>query len=122
MKQLIIVIGISVIIMIVSMTLLSVQSKTDRMDELYRAVSAATKQTVAESQIRGQEIITSDKEMVAQFMQILSTGINSTGEVSIEVMGVNYQEGLLDVLVKEKFKYFNGKTDTISVRKCAIYE
>lgn len=122
MKQIIIIIGIAVIIMLVSMTLLAAQSKMDRMDELTRAVSAATKQTVTESQIYGQEQIKSDKEMVAQFMQFLSTSINSNGEVYVEVMGVNYKEGLLDVLVKEKFKYFNGKTDTICVRKCAIYE
>ncbi|MFQ9514755.1 MAG: hypothetical protein ACLRZ9_02900 [Eubacterium sp.] len=122
MKQIIIIMGMAVIALIVSMTLLSKESRMDRQDELNRAVSAAVKQTVDASQIYNQKEITSDKEMVAQFIQIMSTNMNSDSDVSIEVMGVNYKEGMLDVLVTEKFKYYNGKNDTVSVRKCAIYE
>lgn len=122
MKQVIIVIGLSVIVMIVSMTLLSEESRMDRQDELNRAVSAAIKQTVAESQIENQQEITSDKEMVAQFIQIMSTNMNSEGDISVEVMGADYKEGMLDVLVTQTFNYLNGKEGTVSVRKCAIYE
>lgn len=122
MKQVIIVIGMAVIIMIVSMTLLSEESKIDRQDELNRAVSAAVKQTVADSQIEKQKEITSDKEMVAQFIQNMSMNMSSQGNISIEVMGVDYKEGMLDVLVTQKFSYLNGKEETVSVRKCAIYE
>lgn len=122
MKQVIIVIGLSVIVMIVSMTLLSEESRMDRQDELNRAVSAAIKQTVAESQIENQQEITSDKEMVAQFIQIMSTNMNSEGDISVEVMGADYKEGMLDVLVTQTFNYLNGKEGTVSARKCAIYE
>lgn len=122
MKQIIIVIGMAVIVMIVSMTLLSAESKIDRQDELNRAVSAAVKQTVAASQIENQKEITSDKEMVAQFIQLMSTNMSSQGDISIEVMGVDYKEGMLDVLVTQKFNYLTGKEEQVSVRKCAIYE
>lgn len=115
-------IGLAVIVMIVSMTLLSEESKADRQDELNRAVSAAVKQTVAASQIENQKEITSDKEMVAQFIQIMSTGMNSRGDISVEVMGADYKEGMLDVLVTQKFRYLNGKEGSVAVRKCAIYE
>lgn len=108
--------------MLVSMSLLSVHSRMDRMDELNRVVSAAVKQTVDASQIYGQKEITTDKEMVAQFIQIMSTGMVNDGDIYVEVMGADYKEGMLDVLVKEEFRYFNGKKDTISIRKCAIYE
>lgn len=122
MKQFIIIIGMSVIAIIVSMILMSKESKMDRQDELSRAVSAAVKQTVNASQITNQQEITSDKEMVAQFIQIMSVNINSNSDISVEVMGVDYREGMLDVLVTAKFKYVNGKTGTVSVRKCAVYE
>lgn len=122
MKQIIIVIGMAVIVMIVSMTLLSAESKIDRQDELNRAVSAAVKQTVAASQIENQKEITSDKEMVAQFIQLMSTNMSSQGDISIEVMGVDYKEGMLDVLVTQKFNYLTEKEAQVSVRKCAIYE
>lgn len=122
MKQIIMIIGLSVIAMIVSMTLLSEESRADRQDELNRAVSAAVKQTVATSQIENQEEITSDKEMVAQFIQIMSTNICSEGDISVEIMGADYKEGMLDVLVTQTFDYLNGKKGSVSVRKCAIYE
>lgn len=122
MKQVIMIIGMAVIAVIVSITLISVESKMDRKDELCRAVSAAVKQAVSDSQIEGQKEISSDKELVAQFIQLMSSNINSDSDFSVEVMGADYKEGMLDVIVTEKFKYFNGKTDSVSVRKCAIYE
>lgn len=122
MKQAIIVVGIAVLIMLVSLTLLSVESRTDRQDELDRVVSAAVKQTVKDSQIEEQSNITSNKEMVAQFIQNMCTSINSDGNLQIEVMGVDYKEGMLDVLVTEKFLYPNGKQGKITTRKCAIYQ
>ena len=122
MKQAIIVVGIAVLIMLVSLTLLSVESRTDRQDELDRVVSAAVKQTVKDSQIEEQSNITSNKEMVAQFIQNMCTSINSDGNLQIEVMGVDYKEGMLDVLVTEKFLYPNGKQGKTTTRKCAIYQ
>ena len=122
MKQVIIVIGIAVLIMLVSLTILSVESKTDRQDELDRVVSAAVKQTVKDSQTPNQTTITSNKEMVAQFIQNVCTSISSDGDLQVEVMGVDYEEGMLDVLVTEKFLYLNGKQGKITTRKCAIYQ
>lgn len=120
MKQAIIVVGIGVLIMLVSLMLLSVESKSDRQDELDKVVSAAVKQTVKESQIEEQTNINSDKEMIAQFIQNMCTSIKSDGDLQIEIMGVDYKEGMLDVMVTEKFVYPNGKQGKITSRKCAI--
>lgn len=122
MKQAIIVVGIGVLIMLVSLMLLSVESKSDRQDELDKVVSAAVKQTVKESQIEEQTNINSDKEMIAQFIQNMCTSIKSDGDLQIEIMGVDYKEGMLDVMVTEKFVYPNGKQGKITSRKCAIYQ
>lgn len=122
MKQIIITIGITALVMVVSLILISEESKMDRKDELNRAVSAAVKQTVKNSQLQGQKEIKSNKEMTAHFIQIMSVNMNSDSDVTVEVMGVDYIEGMLDVLVTEKFKYANGKDGEISVRKCAVYE
>ena len=45
MKQIIITIGMAVIIMLVSLTLISVESKETRKEELNRGVAAAVKRT-----------------------------------------------------------------------------
>lgn len=122
MKQFVIIIGLAVLVMITTLCLQAVESKADRKDELERMVSAAVKQTVKESVDKKQTTITSDKEMVAYFINNLSLTYKADGDLTIKVMDADYKEGLLDIIVVEKFKYSNGKTKTIDVRKCAIYQ
>lgn len=122
MKQIIIIVGTIVIIFIAAMTIVSVESKDLRTDELNRAVSASIKKTVSDSQIENQSTILSDKEMVAYFIQLLSVNMKGKGDVTVEVYDADYKEGLLSVAVTEKFKYVNGKKGEITVRKSAIAE
>lgn len=103
-----------------SMTVMSIESKSERKQELTRAVSAAVKQTVSHSQTENQSEISSNDEMVAHFIQLLLTNISSECDIEVEVMGVDCKEGLLDVIVTENFKYLNGKEGEIGIRKCAI--
>ena len=112
MKQIIIIVGTIVIIFIAAMTIVSVESKDLRTDELNRAVSASIKKTVSDSQIENQSTILSDKEMVAYFIQLLSVNMKGKGDVTVEVYDADYKEGLLSVAVTEKFKYVNGKNVT----------
>ena len=104
MKQIIIIVGTIVIIFIAAMTIVSVESKDLRTDELNRAVSASIKKTVSDSQIENQSTM------------------KGKGDVTVEVYDADYKEGLLSVAVTEKFKYVNGKNGEITVRKSAIAE
>lgn len=122
MKQVIIVISTVVIVILTTMILSVDINKMDRQDELDRAVSGAAKQTVKDSQISEQTEINSNEDMIAHFVNLLSVNINSDSDLSVEVMGVDYEEGMLDVHVTSEFKYLNGKNGTLSVRKCAIFE
>lgn len=122
MKQLTVIIGMAVTILIVTLSILSIESKSERADELNRAVSAAVKQTVEYSQKEGKNVISSKEEMVAEFVHLLFASLNNKGDIEIEVMSADYEEGLLDVEVTENFKYPNGKNGSVSVRKTAIYE
>lgn len=122
MKQIIIIIGMAAVILLVTLSIVSIEGKMDRQDELDRAVSAAVKQTVKASQIDEQKDITSDDEMVAEFIQLMSVNLNSDSDIKVEVMGVDYKEGMLDVKVTESFTYLNGRKGSVTIRKCAIYE
>ena len=122
MKQFIIVIGLVVISMMVAMTLLSVQSKSDRQSDLDRAVAASVKHTVKHSQGSSEKEIKSNKDMVAYFVNILCANIKSEGKINVKVMGVDYKYGMLDVKVTQTFDYLNGKEGKVVARKCAIYE
>ena len=92
MKQIIIIVGTIVIIFIAAMTIVSVESKDLRTDELNRAVSASIKKTVSDSQIENQSTILSDKEMVAYFIQLLSVNMKGKGDVTVEVYDADYKE------------------------------
>lgn len=121
MKQIVILQGMMIVIILSSLIILTVQNRIERLDELNRAVSMAVRQTVSDSQQQNQKEISSNEEMIAHFAQILSLGIKSDGDISMEIMGVDYQRGLLDIRVSETFDYPNGKRGHISIRKCAIY-
>ncbi len=108
--------------MINTMSVISVESTTNRKRDLNRAVAAAVKHTVKETMSQGQNSITSDKDMIGHFINLLATSLRSKGDLNIKVMGVNYKEGLLDVYVTQKYRYVNGKYGKVSVRKCAICE
>lgn len=86
MKQIIIIVGTIVIIFIAAMTIVSVESKDLRTDELNRAVSASIKKTVSDSQIENQSIILSDKEMVAYFIQLLSVSMKGKEMLPLKYM------------------------------------
>ena len=122
MKQIIFVISMAIIILVVSMSLVSVDGKAKRRDELNRAVSAAVKQTVKTVKGEKQNEIQSDQEMVGEFIHLLSVNLSGKGDYSIEVFGVDSQKGMLDVKVTETCSYLNGEKGKVSVRKCAIYD
>lgn len=86
MKQIIIIVGTIVIIFIAAMTIVSVESKDLRTDELNRAVSASIKKTVSDSQIENQSTILSDKEMVAYFIQLLSVNMKGKEMLPLKYM------------------------------------
>ena len=122
MKQMIFVISMAIIILLVSMSLVSVDGKTKRRDELNRAVSAAVTHTVKTTKGNNRKEIQSDQEMVGEFIHLRSVNLNGDGDYSIEVFGVDSQKGMLDVKVTETFSYLNGEKGKVSVRKCAIYD
>lgn len=122
MKQITIVIGIAATILLVTLSLISIENKYIRGDELNKAVASAVKQTVQISQIDNQKEIRNNDEMVAEFVNILCSDMTSDTDLQIDVMGVDYKEGLLDVKVTGSFTYLNGKKENIIVRKTAIYD
>lgn len=121
-KQLTVIMGLIVSMVISGLAILTIETKSARESELYRTVSAAAKQTVKISQIDGQKEIASNDDMVNYFINTFLKSIQSDGDVAIEIMGVDYKEGLLDVIVTEKYKYVTGRDGEILVRKTAILE
>lgn len=120
MKQISIVIGLIVSVMIVSMTIMALEEKSSRETELNRAVAAAVKQTVKASCGKNKEINSND-DMINFCMNNIAYNVSGTSDYEIEVMSVDYKEGMLDIIVTEKYTNVVGKEKKITIRKAAIY-
>ena len=117
MKQISIVIGLIVSVMIVSMTIMALEENSSRETELNRAVAAAVKQTVKASCGKNKEINSND-DMINFCMNNIAYNVSGTSDYEIEVMSVDYKEG---IIVTEKYTNVVGKEKKITIRKAAIY-
>ena len=66
--------------------------------------------------------IESNEEYLAEFTQNLVRSSSSCKNFTINVYGIDYEKGLLDVEVKTKLKYINGNEKELSIRKLNIID
>ena len=122
MRQAILIMGFTISFFITGLIVLSINTDIVRKNELKRVVASSLKQSVEKTSMADKSGIDSNKKLVAEFINNLIVSLNSSGSIKVEVMGVDYRSGMLDVLVTEKYKYINGREGEISVRKCAVFE
>ena len=122
MRQTIIIMGMVIIIFMSAISIISINTKSTRMDELDMAVSAAVQQTVKYSKLSGERRMNSNDDMMASFVKNLALNLNSDSNITVQFHGVDYENGLLSVTVTESFNYITGKEGKIKVRKTAIYD
>ena len=120
MKQIAIVIGLIVSFMIASMTIMALEENSSRETELNRAVAAAVKQTVKVSQNK-KDKFKNNEDMINFCLNNIAYNVSGTSDYEIEVISVDYKEGMLDIIVTEKYTSVAGKEKQIIVRKSAIY-
>ena len=87
---------------------------SDRLDEaLTGAVSMLDKSTYD---------ISSADEFVSDMLSILNYGIESDGTVTADILDVDYEKGLLNVLVTQEFSYLNKSTGHVTSVQSIILE
>lgn len=122
MRQAIIIIGMIIIIFMSAISIISINTKSTRKDELDIAVSAAVQQTVKYSKPSEEKRMNSNDDMMASFVKNLALNLNSDSNITVQFHGVDYENGLLSVTVTESFNYITGKEEKIKVSKTAIYD
>lgn len=100
---------------------ISISEKDIRQDEIELSTDNAIRQTIKNAKIKEMYQIKDEDEMMADFNRTLLTQINSDSEITVKVYGINYQEGMMNIEVISKFKYFNGVEDEVSVRRTIIF-
>lgn len=115
-------IGLIVTILICGMTIISVNDKSARKNELEYAVAAAVQQSTKEMCYSTESNLFLEEIIKSKFVQNLCTNIQSKEEIEVSFYGIDYKKGLLDVEVTAEFVNLAGKKEKISVRKTAICE
>ncbi len=103
------------------MIAISLVQKYVKTQELRRVVSLAMQETQRVI-VDQRYVIGSNEEYIGEFSQNLLRLLQSTHGVDVEVYGVDYQKGLLDVCVKTKIQYPFRQIKELAVRKTSIVE
>ena len=109
----------SIISIVIVMTLCGTNM---RQNELNRAVDSAVQDTVENQFDNKTYSVSSNDELIADFIEALLVQINSDCSVKVNVLDVDYQKGLLSVEVIEKYKHPIGTEGLVSVKRTVIME
>lgn len=111
----------SLSVFLTGLTIMTINSKMTRKDELEYAVSTATQQTLKEM-VMDDSDVTDENAVRALFTRNLFMNIQSDSEITIQFKGIDIRKGLLSVNVCETYKNILGYETELSVTKTAIYE
>ena len=82
----------------------------------------AVEQALENLKIDKQYSIASTEEFVADFTQRLILGIDSESDITVNILAVDIEKGLLDVEVIETYHQLNGSVGKASYRKTVILD
>lgn len=122
MKNVIIASGLVLIIILTIFTGLTIYSNNSRQNEVEEALTVAVEQALANLKIDKQYSVTNTDEFVADFVQRLVLGIDSDSNISVNILAVDIEKGLLDVEIVETYRQPNGSDGTASYRKTVILD
>ncbi len=122
MKNVIISIGLIIMMLISVLILFTVYGQNTRQNEIDEALSVAVEQTLENYKIDNNYVIKDEKQFKADLVQNLIIAIESDSELTVNILSLDMEKGLLDVEAIEKFSQPNGSTGTVSSRKTVILE
>lgn len=122
MKNVIIASGLVLIIILTAVISLTVYSHNTRQNEVEEALAVAVEQALENLKISPEYPVQNEKEFLADFVQRLVLGLNSDSDITVNILAVDYEKGLLDVEVVETYQQLIGKRGTASYRKTVILD
>lgn len=63
-----------------------------------------------------------NEEMIAAFYELLLPQIKASGEITVHILAVDYEKGLLRVAVEEQYRHIGGRLGRILVEKTILLE
>ncbi|MDR0925351.1 MAG: hypothetical protein LBN31_13490 [Hungatella sp.] len=114
--------GITICSILSIAIVLTLCSASIRQNELNHAVEHALKDTMENQFDQTTYSANSNEELVADFMEALLVQVNSDSRVTVQVLDVDYQKGLLSVEVKETYHHPIGTEGHVTTKRTVIME
>lgn len=120
MKQAILGFMFLVVALLTVCTMFSIHSKDARTDEIEKNLTKTAEQALEQTLNNKVYKIEDAKELVADFVQNLILGVNSDSDISIKVIDIDYDNGLINIEITENFKYVNGNKGSVTIKKALV--
>lgn len=122
MKQAVLGTVVLSITLIVASILFSLDSRSIRQQEIENALEEALKSCAESIWVNSTYAAQTENEFAADLIQTITTQIESDSAVSIRILDLDNEKGIVSVEAVEKYRYPNGKTGTVSTAKTVIME
>lgn len=122
MKQAVLGTVVLSITLIVASILFSLDSRSIRQQEIENALEEALKSCAESIWVNSTYAAQTENEFAADLIQTITTQIESDSAVSIRILDLDNQKGIVSAEAVLKYKYPNGKTGTVSTVKTVIME
>lgn len=122
MKQAVLGTVVLSITLIVASILFSLDSRSIRQQEIENALEEALKSCAESIWVNSTYAAQTEDEFAADLIQTITTQIESDSAVSIRILDLDNEKGIVSAEAVLKYKYPNGKTGTVSTVKTVIME
>lgn len=122
MKQAVLGTVVLSITLIVASILFSLDSRSIRQQEIENALEEALKSCAESIWVNSTYVAQTENEFAADLIQTITTQIESDSAVSIRILDLDNEKGIVSAEAVLKYKYPNGKTGTVSTVKTVIME
>lgn len=119
MKQIVFGLVGGIQVLLFSVMLVILQSRSVRQEELKLSLAEAMETSM--KQVEGQQFY-SDQELADYFIRVFSKQINSDSQFHIRVICADVTEGILSVEVEQMYQYVNGKSGSIRCRRTILLD
>ena len=122
MKNTIIGIGTTIFFAVIVLVLFIQVGKSHRQTELENGLTTGMESAMKMLSEDTAYAPQSNEEFVADFLQAFLLAIDSSSDVTVNVLDADYQKGLLSVEAVMSYTYPNGNVGSVSSRKTLILE
>lgn len=120
MKNIITGISAFLILLLLIMTIYTIQGKTVRQEEIQDGIDTALK--TAGEELKEAEAYASDEELKGAFVEHLMLQMDSASDVDVTILGADHEKGVISAEVAETYTHPNGKEGKASGKRTIILD